>query len=469
MTTSFSIEAEQSLLGAIIVNPDALSRVELIIAPSDFFEPVHADLFAWLLESRNAGRPVTIGLVKAALGNFGAQEICGITVSEYAARLAAAATTIINAPDFARTIRDIADRRRMQATAETLQSLLAHASIDVPILEIATGAIDELDAILSSRSETSSQTVMIGDAAVASIERMQEAMQNPGRLTGLATGLRSLDDRTGGFQRGEFIVLAGRPGMGKSALAVTIARLMAGAGLNVRLNSLEMDAKGITDRALTDIAWSNCDPIAYSGIGRGHVTNAQAARLVEAARDFRGLPLKIDPQGGLTVSQIAARARKQKQTLERQRKTLDALIIDHMHIMRASDRYAGNPVREITEISGSLKALAKELDVPVIALAQLNRKVEDRDNKRPSMSDLRESGAIEQDADLIIFLFREAYYLANMICEDDGAEGKRIARLREVENRVEANIAKQRNGPVGVVNLYCDIACNVFRDLENRR
>jgi replicative DNA helicase len=354
----------------------------------------------------------------------------------------------------------------MLKAAEILQSMIAG---DAPTLETATGAIDALDGILSSRSEASSQAVMIGDAAIASIERMQEAMSNPGRLTGLASGLRSLDDRTGGFQRGEFIVLAGRPGMGKSALAVTISRLMAGAGLNVLLNSLEMDAKGLTDRALTDIAWNRGDPIAYSDIGRGHVTGAQASRLVDAARSFRELPLKIDPQGGLTVSQIAARARKRKRTLERQGKTLDVLIIDHMHITRASDRYAGNPVREITEISGSLKTLAKELDVPVIALAQLNRKVEERDNKRPTLSDLRESGAIEQDADLIIFLFREAYYLANMVGEDDAGEGKRIARLREVENIVEANIAKQRNGPVGVVPLYCDISCNVFRDLEVRR
>ena len=274
---------------------------------------------------------------------------------------------------------------------------------------------------------------------------------------------------TGGLQRGEFIVLAGRPGMGKSALAVTIARLMACAGLNVLLNSLEMTKEAVADRALADIAWQRGDPIAYSSISRGRVTMAQAERLAEAVRTFRGLPLRIDPQGGLSVSQIAARARKCKRTLERKGKTLDALIIDHMHITRASDRYAGNAVRETTEISGALKALAKELNIPVIALAQLSRKVEERDNKRPTLSDLRESGAIEQDADLIAFLFREAYYLANMTCDDAAAEGKRIARLAEVENVVEVNIAKQRNGPVGAVPLYCDIACNVFRDLQDRR
>jgi replicative DNA helicase len=150
--------------------------------------------------------------------------------------------------------------------------------------------------------------------------------------------------------------------------------------------------------------------------------------------------------------------------MERQGKTLDILMVDHMHIVAPSNRYAGQPVREVTETSGALKALAKELNVAVIALAQLNRSVEGRDNKRPMLSDLRESGAIEQDADLIAFMFREAYYLANMTCNDAELDRNRYNRLVEVKNVVEVNIAKQRNGPVGAVELYCDIGCNVFRD-----
>jgi replicative DNA helicase len=461
-----SIEAEQGLLGAVLVNSDALARVESIVTADDFAEPVHRDMFARFIEARDRGQSINIKLVSSTLGNFGSQDLFGMTVSQYVARLAAEATTVINAPDYASTVRELADRRRILSTAETIQSLVA---ADAPTVQTATDAIELLDGIVSSRTDTSARSVMLGDAAVSSIERMQQAMANPGQLTGLATGLHSLDDRTGGLQRGEFIILAGRPGMGKSALAVAIARLMAGAGFNVLLNSLEMTKEAVADRALADIAWKSGDPIAYSSISRGRVTLAQAERLADAARTFRGLPLRIDPQGGLSVSQIAARARKCKRTLERKGKTLDALIIDHMHITRASDRYAGNAVRETTEISGALKALAKDLNIPVIALAQLSRKVEERDNKRPTLSDLRESGAIEQDADLIAFVFREDYYLANMTCDDPDAEKKRIARRREVENVVEVNIAKQRNGPVGVVPLYCDIACNVFRDLENRR
>jgi replicative DNA helicase len=460
-----SIEAEQCLLGACIVNSDALARVESIVTADDFAEPVHRHLFARFIEAVASGQSISIKLVSSVLGTFGTQDVCGMTVNQYVARLAAEATTIINAPDFAHTVRDLADKRRIISTAETIRSLV---EADAPTVETATNAIELLDSIVSSRTDSNARTVMLGQAAISSIERMQRAMQNPGQLTGLATGLHSLDDRTGGLQRGEFIVLAGRPGMGKSALAVTIARLMAGAGLNVLLNSLEMTKEAVADRALADIAWQRGDAIAYSSISRGSVTMVQAERLTDAARVFRGLPLRIDPQGGLTVAQIAARARKCKRALERKGQTLDVLIIDHMHITRASDRYAGNAVRETTEISGALKALAKELNIPVVALAQLSRKVEERDNKRPTLSDLRESGAIEQDADLIAFVFREAYYLANMTGDDPDAESKRIARLMEVENVVEVNIAKQRNGPVGLVSLYCDIACNVFRDREGR-
>jgi replicative DNA helicase len=306
----------------------------------------------------------------------------------------------------------------------------------------------------------------IDEAAIGSIDRMVAAIQDPGNLPGITTGFRDLDERTGGFQRGEFVVLAGRPGMGKSALAITMARLIAQAGHNVLLNSLEMDSYSVADRAMTDIAWQERDPIEYSRLRSGRVTLAQQQRLTDAARAFTNLPIRVDPQSGLKLSQIAARARKHKQSLERQGKTLDAIIVDHMHIVAPSNRYAGQAVREVTETSGALKALAKELNLPVIALAQLNRSVEGRDNKRPTLSDLRESGAIEQDADLIAFVFREAYYLANMTGNDSASEDRRIARLMDVENVVEVNIAKQRNGPVGAVELFCDIGCNVFRDRE---
>jgi replicative DNA helicase len=461
----YSVETEQALLGAVLVHPGVISSIESIVVASDFWEPVHRDLFAKLLETRDQGYSITLRIVIATIGSLGVQRVCNIPVKAYVARLAAAAAHSGEAPELASAIRHLAQRRTLVSVAEQLKCMTEN---DAPVIDTASAAIDALDEIIASRSAAHTHSVWIGEAAVGSIDRLATAIQNPGRLRGITTGFRELDERTGGFQRGEFVVLAGRPGMGKSALAITIARLMAQSGHYVLLNSLEMDSHSVADRAMTDIAWQERDPIEYSRLRSGNVTLAQQQRLMDAARAFADLPIKIDPQGGLSISQIAARARKHKQNLERQGKTLDAFIIDHMHIVAPSNRYAGQPVREVTETSGALKALAKELNVAVIALAQLNRSVESRDNKRPTLSDLRESGAIEQDADLIAFMFREAYYLANMTCNDAGLEGRRIARLMEVKNVVEVNIAKQRNGPVGAVELFCDISCNVFREKPRR-
>lgn len=460
-----SVETEQALLGAVILHPGAMSSIVSIVVASDFWEPVHRDLFAKLLEKRDQGYSITPRILIATIGSLGVERVCNIPVKAYVARLAAAAAHSGEAPDLARAIRDLAQRRTLVSAAEQLKCMIEN---DAPVIDTASAAIDALDEIIASRSAAHTHSVSIGEAAVGSIDRLVTAIQNPGRLRGITTGFRELDERTGGFQRGEFVVLAGRPGMGKSALAITIARLMAQAGHHVLLNSLEMDSHSVADRAMTDIAWQERDPIEYSRLRSGNVTRAQQQRLTDAARAFADLPIRIDPQGGLNISQIAARARKHKQNLERQGKTLDALIIDHMHIVAPSNRYAGQPVREVTETSGALKALAKELNVAVIALAQLNRSVEGRDNKRPTLSDLRESGAIEQDADLIAFVFREAYYLANMTCNDAATENMRIARLMDVENVVEVNIAKQRNGPVGTVELFCDVGCNVFREKARR-
>lgn len=462
----FSNEAEQQLLGAILMNADALPIAEVIVQPEDFAFPVHAELFARFQEARDNGRGINVALVQATLGPFGKEDLGGLDVSRYVARLAASATTVINTPDFANIIRDYSDKRSMLMIADGMRTMAESRS---PPERVAAAAIDELDAIAARRIAPSARPVMFGAAASASMDRMQAAMQSPGRLTGLRTGLSSLDEKLGGLKRGELIVLAGRPGMGKSAIAVTICRLMAEAGFNLHLFSLEMNAESIGDRALADIVWREFDPIPYVDISKGKVSNAQAERLLEAAERFRALPLKIDPQGGLSVSQIAARARKHKQTLERAGKTLDGVIVDHLHIVSASERYRGNKVHEVTEISGALKALAKELNVPLLALAQLNRSVETRENMRPMLSDLRESGALEQDADAILLLFREAYYLANSKGKDAGEDAQRMFRLAEVQSVLEVNVAKQRNGPVGVVEIYCNIACNVFRDAAGDR
>jgi replicative DNA helicase len=252
--------------------------------------------------------------------------------------------------------------------------------------------------------------------------------------------------------------------MGKSGLIISSLRQTAAKGFNALLFSLEASAESVTDRMLSDTCYSTRSPIHYFDIARGGVTNEQAEAIIDAKRAMRSLSIKIDPQGGLAVGQIAARARRYKQQLERHGKTLDVLAVDHLHIVKASNRYSGNRVAEITEISAGLKSLAKELNVPLIALAQLSREPERRDDKRPMLADLRDSGSLEQDADVIIFVYREAYYLERIASADAKQEEGVLDALAQTRNDLEATIAKQRNGPTGTVTLFCNIACNAIRD-----
>src|ERR1700704_938579 len=267
----YSVQTEQALLGALLVHPGLISSIESIVVASDFWEPVHRDLFAKLLETRDQGYSITLRIVIATIGSLGVQRVCNIPIKEYVARLAAAAAHSGEAPELARAIRDLAQRRTLVSVAEHLKCMIEN---DAPVLDTASAAIDALDEIIASRSAAHTQSVWIGEAAVGSIDRLVTAIQNPDRLRGITTGFRELDERTGGFQRGEFVVLAGRPGMGKSALAITIARLMAQSDHHVLLNSLEMDSHSVADRAITDIAWQESDPIEYSRLRAGNVTPA---------------------------------------------------------------------------------------------------------------------------------------------------------------------------------------------------
>ncbi len=285
---------------------------------------------------------------------------------------------------------------------------------------------------------------------------------NQGKITGVTTGISKLDEALNGWQRGELIVLAGRPGMGKSAVIASSIRQSAERGANVHLFSLEMSAEDIADRMLADTLYHSRESTKYFDIARGRVTDQQAEAVIDSQQMFKDLPIRIETKGDLTVSQIATRARKHQQALERQGRTLDLVIVDHLHIIRASNRYKGNHVAEVTETSAALKALAKELNVPVIVAAQLNRQVEGRDDKRPTLADLRDSGAIEQDADAILLLYREEYYLQARI-GDAERDNKRVARLRQVRRKLEINVAKHRSGPPGVVDLFLDVSSNALR------
>ncbi len=460
-----NIEAEQCVLGAILINNGAYNPVSQLITAEDLFEPIHQQIYRIAGDLIHAGKPATPITLKNYLPFD--LDLAGMSLGRYLAKLCAEATTIINAPDYAKTIRDLARRRDMMAIADELRSIAAVCPTDFSPDMLAQQTIERLDEIVMARAETHVSRVAIGDAADQAIHQMSATMARGGKLGGITTGLMTFDNLTDGLHHGDFILWAGRPGMGKSGLMQSSALKTTAAGYNGLIFSLEMSVVALGSRAVSDRLYDPRDPIPYWRIARGEVADDQMQTVVDAARNLHTSTLLIDPQPSLTVSQIAARARKHARALERQGKTLDVVYVDHLHIIKPNDRYRGNRTAEITEISGALKALAKELNVAVVGLAQLSRAVEGRDNKRPTMADLRDSGSLEQDADLIVFLYREEYYLQSRY-SDSGSEDKRIARLAEVRNKLELIIAKQRNGPTGFIEVFFDAASNAARDLERR-
>ena len=462
-----NIELEQEILGAVLLNGNVYDVIETKLVASDFFEPLHSEIFEALGKIRAAHGVLTPALVIAWIGGDANQVIIeGMTRRQYIARLAASASAPRNAVAYAKQIREFSDRRKMLTMAE---SVSIGINGNHPAAEIAGAAMEALDEIAMAASAGSTTQVSIRDADDQALAAMQFGMQNGGKLPGLSCGFASIDQMMGGLKRGEMVVIAGRPGMGKSALGVCISNTTAAANAPTMFFSLEMSAASLASRGLTDVAYSRRSPIKYQDVMRGTVSDADAARIVEAGRQRRDWPLKVDPTAGLTVSQIASRARRHNQNLERQGRRLGLIIVDHLHMVHASSRYSGNRVNEVTEISGGIKGLAKDLDVPVIVLAQLNRALENREDKRPNMADLRDSGSIEQDADAIIFVYREAYHLERSTGATPEKEAARIDRLIDAKDQLEAIIAKQRNGPTGTVHLFCDIACNAVRDQEGRR
>jgi replicative DNA helicase len=449
-----NIEAEQALLGAILVNNEAYHASDFL-EPSHFYEPLHRAIYdacGTLIRAGKIADPITL---RSCLP--GEVDVAGLTVNQYLARLAAAATTIINAPDYAKNIRELAHLRTIQRVAD--DAMVNASSYEMGAREIASDVIEQLDAIVAASSPKSTAAVSIGHAISQGIADAEAAVARGGRITGITTGLLDLDRKTRGFQHGEMTVLGGRTGMGKTVLGLSFAIRAARAGHRGLYYSGEMIAPALGQRAASDLAFDEA-AVPYFLMRSGQLTDAQLAAIKQAKHKFAALPLVIDPEPSLTVSQIGSRARRLKQ-----RGGLAFLVVDHLHKVRASDRYRGNQTAETGEISGALAALAKELDLAVILLCQLNRQGEGRDDKRPQLADLRWSGDIEQDADVVLFVYREAYYLERQSAKRDAdAEAARIARLCDVQNVMEINIAKQRQGPLGTVKVFCDIACNAIRN-----
>ncbi|MGO9682480.1 MAG: replicative DNA helicase [Beijerinckiaceae bacterium] len=450
-----NIEAEQALLGAILVNNDAFDRVSDFLKPQHFSEDLHRRIFDVASQLIRAGKIATPVTLKTFLGEH---DLGGVTIPQYLARLAGEATTIINAEDYGRTIYDLAIRRDLILIGEDI----VNAAYDAPIAASPREQIEEAERKLYSVAETGRYDggfQRFSEALTTAVDMAAKAFERDGRLSGIATGLSKLDTMLGGLQSSDLVIIAGRPGMGKTALATNIAYNIAKAyeftprpdGTHETVNggivgffSLEMSSEQLATRIISEQAG-----IPSYKIRRGDISEDEFHRLAESAREMQTLPFYIDQTGGISIAQLVARARR----LKRQR-GLDLLVVDYLQLLSASKTRSDSRVQEVTEITTGLKALAKELNVPVVAQSQLSRQVESREDKRPQLSDLRESGSIEQDADVVMFVYREEYYEKNKQPQEGTPEHEAWRnKMERVLGLAEVIIGKQRHGPTGMVPL----------------
>lgn len=334
-------------------------------------------------------------------------------------------------------------------------------------IQVVAADLDNIAAEL--RAGPKRKTMFTMDAATEeAVVEVRAAMERGNGLTGHTWGLTDINAATGGIQPGEMAIIGARPSMGKTAFALSVALRASGAGVGVGFLSLEMGAKKLAMRRLTDVAFDWNIKIPYADLIKGKVSSKEFESILAANHDADQLPLWIEEQSGLTISDMRVKIERIAEQAAARGVTLGVLIIDYLQLVRPSARYAGNRVGEITEISWALREFSREFGLGVIALSQLSRQVESRDDKRPQLSDLRDSGSIEQDADMVAFLYREAYYLEKSKGKDHDKEGERLNRLIDVQNDLEFIIAKQRNGPTKTVKLFVDIACSAVRNAAAR-
>ena len=463
-----NFEAEQSLLGALFMNNELSDRVSAFLEPRHFYDPLHGRIYGDILKLTEDGHPATPVTLRPFFESDPDLEAKGGV--SYLARLAAGAGSLINVESYARAIHALAVRRELLRVGQEIHSRARVVRMDDPPerqIEDAEKALYE--AAERGRYEGGLQEIRQGLASAMDMAR--QAMESDRGVSGLSTGLIDLDDKLGGLQKSDLIIIAGRPSMGKTGLALTIAANAAAAwkgkpredgkmeseeGAIVGFFSLEMSAEQLAMRLLAHSA-----KLPSNKIRQGKIGEEELQKLASACQDLTPMPLYIDETGALSLSALLARARRMKR-----QSGLDLVVADYIQLMSPDGRrHADRRVQELGEITQGLKALAKELDIPVVALSQLSRAVELREDKRPQLSDLRESGAIEQDADVVLFIYREEYYLQNKEPKDD--EKKRLAwldRMEDVAGLAEIIISKQRHGPIGSVKMRFEAETTSFYD-----
>lgn len=461
-----NMEAEQALLGAVLVNNEAMHHIGSSLRPEDFYVPVHQRIFAAIQSLFDKGliaNPITL---KSHFDqDEGLKEIGG---GSYLVKLAASAVSVINTRNYSDIIYDAAQKRALIGIGEDVVNTAYKDNINVSATEQIEHAEQQLFN-LASEGNSENSFRQIKHSMVEAIQRVEHAYRNSGRVIGVPSKLRDLDKLLGGLHKSDLLILAGRPSMGKTALATSIAHNAAEyfyeEGLkdpsakpqSVGFFSLEMSAEQLASRLLAGSTGLNSGKLR-----KGDLTVDEFSILVKESNKLSQLPFHIDDTPALSIAALRSRARRLKRV-----HNLGLLVVDYLQLVRGSSpNPQGNRVQEVSEITQGLKAIAKELDVPVMALSQLSRAVEQRDDKRPQLSDLRESGSIEQDADVVMFVFREEYYeMRKMPREDSPEYPEWQARMEKIHGIAEVIVAKHRNGPINNVALQFQSDVTRFSDL----
>ena len=454
-----NLEAEQALLGSILVNNDIIDEISTTISSNIFYDPAHVKIYEVIESLNNKGmiaNPIT-------LKNFFEKDnmLDEVGGTEYLVKLTRFSGSVKQAIDYAKVIHEMYLRRELVLISDNLSSETLNTKDQdaEKIIENTEKSLFDL----AERGSFSQSFLKFNQALDQTIEMATLAMKNDKGIVGVPTGLTALDEMLGGLHKSDLVILAGRPSMGKTALATNIAYNAAkkiqddNRKSTVAFFSLEMSSEQLSTRILAEQS-----RIKSNDIRRGKISEDQFDKFIETSKDISELPLYIDETPAITIAALSNRARRIKRLYG-----LDLVVVDYIQLMRASSFREGR-VQEISEITQGLKAIAKELSVPVLALSQLSRAVEQRDDKKPLLSDLRESGSIEQDADVVMFVFRESYYLKNKEPRPATVEhAEWQAKMNEISHLAELLILKQRHGPTGTIMLEFEEMFTKFKDIQN--
>ncbi len=454
-----NIEAEQSIIGSILISNEIFDEINTFVSSKNFYDPMHQRIFSAiekLIYSGMLANPIT-------LKNYFENDEDKINIPEYLVKITKFSTSNRQAIEYSKIVYDLYVKRQLIKLSEEIIDTAKLNDIDKnsqTIIENSEKSLFDL----AEKGSFSNTIVKFDEALKLTIDMASTAYKNDEGIVGVPTGLRDLDEKLGGLHKSDLLIIAGRPSMGKTALATNIAFNAAkkfqqdGKKTSVAFFSLEMSSEQLSTRILAEQS-----RIKSNDIRRGRISEDQFDKFIETSKDISELPLYIDETPAISIAALCNRARRMKRIYG-----LDLIVVDYIQLMTAVNSRRDGRVQEISEITQGLKALAKELSVPVLALSQLSRAVEQRDNNKPVLADLRESGSIEQDADVVMFVYREAYYLERKEPRPATVEyAEWQAKMSEVSNMAEIIVGKQRHGPTGNVFLEFEPMFTKFKDIQN--